>query len=147
MQRKIEEKLEQRKKDLANFNTFRKCLHVLLNEDFLEIALLDSAILCDLTNEFAHVKESVCTEQIMNTVSYVESLFHAAQKGLPDYDIQAIVAIWTTYSIAATTTSTDKNRLSKSRSINTSAATSISAPPTAIFSSTAWTLYCSGRRL
>lgn len=84
-------KLRKREELLRDFNIHRKACNIILDESFLRVALTDSDVIRNVTNEFAHVKENVLTKQIMESVNYVESLYTTAKKAMPNIQIQPIV--------------------------------------------------------
>ena len=84
-------KLQNREGLLCDFNTYRKACNIIVDGNFLRIALTDSDVIRNVTNEFAHVKENVISEQIMESVNYVESLYAAVQRAMPNLEIQPIV--------------------------------------------------------
>ena len=88
----VDKLLETREGHVKEFNGFRKCLCVLLNDSFLHIALIDPSIIRELTNKYAHVSSSVISDQIMDSVSYAEDLYKTANEDLPNINVQQVVS-------------------------------------------------------
>lgn len=63
-EQEIEELKQKSAQSLEDYNLLKICLTVLLNDDYLEMAVLQSELLRDVTNIYAHVKDNVINEQI-----------------------------------------------------------------------------------
>ena len=66
---------EASKSYLKAYNLVKKCLEILLNDDYLEMVVIRPEVLRNVTNIYAHVKDEVCNEQIKQTIQYVEALY------------------------------------------------------------------------
>ena len=74
-EQEIEELKQKSAQSLEDYNLLKICLTVLLNDDYLEMAVLRSQLLRDVTNIYAHVKDNVINEQIRETAQHVQELF------------------------------------------------------------------------
>ena len=70
---------QESKSYLADYNLLKKCLHILLNDDYLEMVVIRPEVLRNVTNIYAHVKGDVCNEQIRQTIQYVEALYERVE--------------------------------------------------------------------
>ena len=74
---------EKRWNSLSDFDCFRKCIAILTNDDFFTTALIDRTIIRGLTNDYAHVKHHVVTQQILDSAGYAEEMYTKADRPLP----------------------------------------------------------------
>ena len=62
-----------------------------MDDSIFVMSLIDRTIIRNLTNEYAHVKSSVVTQQILDTAGYAKDLYKSAGKSYPNMDIQEVV--------------------------------------------------------
>ena len=74
-EKEIEGLIQENKSCLEDYNQLKKCLTILLNDDYLEMVVIRSEVLRDITNVYAHVKHEVLNEQIQQTIQHVQELF------------------------------------------------------------------------
>ena len=66
--RKLEDDGKKRKELLRQFNVFRKCLQILLDEKLCRMTILKDSIIGDLTNDYAHTKDEVDTDSLSDPI-------------------------------------------------------------------------------
>ena len=74
-EKEIEGLIQENKSCLEDYNQLKKCLTILLNDDYLELVVIRSEVLRDITNVYAHVKHEVLNKQIQQTIQHVQELF------------------------------------------------------------------------